>query len=50
MTRKTTPKKRNPQDTTLRNIRAIKARVAKLEKAVRALASEVAIVGLLSGR
>lgn len=27
----TTPKKRNPTDATLRNIRALKARVAKLE-------------------
>jgi len=28
------PRKRNPQDATLRNIRALKARVAKLERAV----------------
>lgn len=28
------PLKRNPQDTTLRNLRAIKARVTKLEKRV----------------
>lgn len=28
----TTTKKRNPQDATLRNIRALKARVEKLEK------------------
>lgn len=30
-------KKRNPQDTTLRNLRAIKARLAKLEARVKAL-------------
>lgn len=34
---KKTKKKRNPQDSTLRNIRALKKRVAALEKRVRLL-------------
>lgn len=36
------PTKRNPQDATLRNIRALKARVAKLERIVR----DLRIVGI----
>lgn len=39
--KKATPKKRNPQDATLRNIRALKTRVSTLEglmrKVIRAL-------------
>lgn len=31
----TTPKKRNPNDLTLRNLRALKKRVAALEKSMR---------------
>lgn len=34
---KKTPKKRNPNDSTLRNVRAIKKRVADLEVRVRGL-------------
>ncbi len=33
----TAPKRRNPQDSTLRNIRALKKRVAKLEAQMRAI-------------
>ena len=36
-----TPKKRNPQDTTLRNLRAAKARIAKLEIQVANLQARV---------
>jgi hypothetical protein len=36
-----TVKKRNPQDATLRNIRALKTRVAALERHVRSLIDEV---------
>ncbi len=41
-------KKRNPQDLTLRNLRALKARVLALEDRVRTL--ELALIGKKKGR
>lgn len=35
------PKKRNPQDSTLRNIRALKKRVEKLERLVRLIQADL---------
>lgn len=38
MAKKVSPRKRNPQDATLRNIRALKKRVERLEERVEELA------------
>lgn len=39
-----TPKKRNPQDVTLRNVRAAAKRLATLEKRVAALEQKIGIL------
>lgn len=41
MKKKPTKKKRNPQDATLRNINALKKRMAALERALQCLANTV---------
>ncbi len=57
MKKRTKTKKRNPQDATLRNIRALKKRVEKLEadmlalwKAVRLVAGHPKLRGEIGGR
>lgn len=37
------PKSRNPQDATLRNVRALKTRVARLEQQMRALRAQLKV-------